>query len=191
MIRFYDLPPGTYHFVVQAIGTDGRFVEAKSAVTLFVHPFFWQQMWFRGFCVLLLVAAVGYAVWRSQQRHIRLQEEKLREQEARADLEMQLQQAQKMDALGRLAGGIAHDFNNLLTSVGGNAELLQTELLPHSHQREIVNDIAAGGGAGPGIGAGQILTFSRQRTVEQKGKRSIRRRCCAKRCNCCGRGCRQ
>jgi signal transduction histidine kinase/ligand-binding sensor domain-containing protein/CheY-like chemotaxis protein len=163
VIRFYDLTPGKYRFVVRAIGTDGRFVETPSSVTLFVHPFFWQRLWFRGLCLLTLLAAVGYVVWRSQQRHIRRQEEKLHEQEARAELEIQLQQSQKMDALGRLAGGIAHDFNNLLTSVGGNAELLQSELPPQSRQREIVNDIAAAAGRAREL-VSQILTFSRQRT---------------------------
>ncbi len=48
----------------------------------------------------------------------------------RRGLEDQLRQAQKIEAVGRLAGGIAHDFNNLLTAVLGSAELLQRRLTP-------------------------------------------------------------
>ena len=166
VIRFYDLQPGKYRFLVRAIGTDGRFVETPASVVLIVHPFYWQELWFRALCLLALVFVVAFVVWRSQQQRIRLQEEKLRAQETHAELVQQLQQAQKMDALGRLAGGIAHDFNNLLTSVGGNAELLQAELPAQSREREIVNDIAAAAGRAREL-VSQILTFSRRRAVEK------------------------
>jgi signal transduction histidine kinase/ActR/RegA family two-component response regulator len=167
VIRFYDLQPGSYRFHVRAIGTDGRFVETPASVGLVVRPFYWQRLWFRAVCLFSLLGLVAGGVWRSQQSRIRRQEEKLREQETRRRLEAQLQQSQKMEAIGRLAGGIAHDFNNLLTTVSGNAELLQLELGEKSAQYGIAADISTAASRARELIA-QILTFSRHRPVERR-----------------------
>jgi PAS domain S-box-containing protein len=66
--------------------------------------------------------------------------EERRDQEERRKLTIQLQQAQKMEAIGTLAGGIAHDFNNLLMAIQGNVSLMQFDLEPgHKHGRVLAN----------------------------------------------------
>ena len=86
----------------------------------------------------------------------------------RVHLEAQLRQAQKMEAVGRLAGGIAHDFNNLLTVIGGNLELLGADLLdalPAAHPaRRDVDEIRGAASRAQAL-VRQLLTFSRKNPV--------------------------
>jgi signal transduction histidine kinase len=88
-------------------------------------------------------------------------------EEQRQQLEGQLRQAQKMDAMGRLAGGVAHDFNNLLTVIKGNSSLLveglesEDRLLGCTRQIESAADRAASL-------TRQLLAFCRMQVLQPK-----------------------
>jgi len=85
----------------------------------------------------------------------------------RAQLEQQLRQAQKMEAVGRLAGGIAHDFNNLLTAITGYAELLHEDLAADDRRREDVVEIRKAADRAAGL-TRQLLAFSRQQVLQPR-----------------------
>ena len=82
----------------------------------------------------------------------------------RRSLEEQLNQAQKMEAVGRLAGGVAHDFNNLLTAILGFAELTMEQLAPDDAKRDDIQQILNAAHSAASL-TGQLLAFSRRQIL--------------------------
>jgi PAS domain S-box-containing protein len=84
----------------------------------------------------------------------------------RKELEAQLFQSQKMEAIGVLAGGIAHDFNNLLTVINGYSHMALRKLLNEDPLRKYLEEINAAGELASAL-TGQLLTFSRRQVLQQ------------------------
>jgi two-component system, cell cycle sensor histidine kinase and response regulator CckA len=86
---------------------------------------------------------------------------------ARRQLEDQLRQSQKLEAIGRLAGGIAHDLNNALTAIAGYAELALGELSSNDSARGDVDEIRRAAERAASV-TRQLLAFSRKRLLEPR-----------------------
>jgi len=104
---------------------------------------------------------------RNEEQRQQHEEQRQQLEGQRQQLEGQLRQAQKMDAMGRLAGGVAHDFNNLLTVIKGNSSLLveslqsDERLLGRTQQIESAADRAASL-------TRQLLAFCRMQVLQPK-----------------------
>ena len=81
------------------------------------------------------------------------------------DRELQYQQSEKMEAVGRLAGGVAHDFNNLLTAILGYCELLAEDMLADNPHRSDVLEIQTAGFRAADL-TRQLLAFSRKEIIK-------------------------
>ena len=85
----------------------------------------------------------------------------------RKQLEEQLRQVQKMQAIGQLAGGIAHDFNNLLTVVKGQVEIVLRRMSPVDPLRHRLQEIERAADRASTL-TGQLLAFSRRQILQTK-----------------------
>jgi len=85
----------------------------------------------------------------------------------RKQLEDQLRQSQKMEAVGRLAGGIAHDFNNLLTVILGYSQILQNRLPAEDPLRKDVEEIKKSAQRAASL-TKQLLAFSRKQVLQPR-----------------------
>ena len=104
---------------------------------------------------------------RDKAGHVEFYEAFVRDITTQRQLEAQLAQAQKMEAIGRLAGGVAHDFNNLLTVILSYSDLLLEEIPKDSPHGEDIGQIRKAAQGASEL-TRQLLAFSRQQVLEPK-----------------------
>ena len=90
--------------------------------------------------------------------------ERKQAEEEKSKLETQLQQAQKMEAVGQLGGGVAHDFNNILSAIVGYSHLSLMKMSPDDPNRHYIEQILASSERAAVLTQG-LLAFSRKQTV--------------------------
>ena len=120
-----------------------------------VHQFQPDDLAFLQTCANVLAAAVDRAVDGAALRETR---------EALSRSQEQLNQAVKMEAVGRLAGGIAHDFNNLLTAIRGYSDLVAAGLPPGDPLRSDIQEIQRAADRAANL-TQQLLAFSRRQVL--------------------------
>jgi two-component system, cell cycle sensor histidine kinase and response regulator CckA len=178
MYRIFELPPGQKPNITDAIrlyyhpDEQARFSEAVKAAIEKQESYDLEMrfitakkrhMWVRAICNPIgengktkrLVGVFQDITERKtseEQRHL---------------LQEQLQQAMKMEAVGRLAGGVAHDFNNLLTGISGYADLLISSLDPSNTMLNDLKEIQKASQSAIDL-ARQLLVFSRKQLIEPR-----------------------
>ena len=119
-----------------------------------------------------LASALAYMVIREGQQHANDLRRSLKaleqESQQREDVEAQLRQAQKMEAIGQLTGGVAHDFNNMLAIIIGNLELLLRRVPDEDPRLHGPANSALSGAMKASELTRQLLAFARQQALQPK-----------------------
>ncbi len=115
--------------------------------------------------VTLITSIAEYSRNRAHRQLLSVMEEEQRAETHRADLENQLRQSQKMEAVGQLAGGIAHDFNNLLTGIISHTDFAWAALPKTSEVRADIEVVRATAERASRL-TSQLLAFSRKQLIK-------------------------
>ncbi len=169
-VSFVDLPPGRYTFEAQGRDAHGALARPTPPFRFEVLPPYYGTVWFR-LAALVLAMLTVWTVFQVRTRRIRRHNAALRREITRrkrlegqqAQLEAQLRQSQKMEAVGRLTGGIAHDFNNILTVLMANADLV-LETTKDQEVLELVEEIRSSGAVAAEL-VSQLMVFSRKKQL--------------------------
>jgi two-component system, cell cycle sensor histidine kinase and response regulator CckA len=129
-----------------------------------VHNFEYQA--YRKDGRVIWVSENAHAV-RDEQGQILYFEGTLQDITEKRELEQQLRQMQKIEAVGRLAGGVAHDFNNLLMAISSYAELLQMKIPANNSARKYLDEINKAIDRASSLTMG-LLAFSRKQVLSPK-----------------------
>ncbi len=127
----------------------------------FIVPFIFGGI--SGFLIGLWYNRFKTALNTLQEKHDQL----VQEQAEKRQLQEELYQSQKMDAIGQLAGGIAHDFNNLMMIINGSCELALSRLTADEQNRSRIPIIWEAGKRATNL-TQQLLAFSRRQVIQPK-----------------------